>query len=338
MQAVHFQTVGNSTEILQRIRDLVSSDMDAVSHCIQSELSSNIPLAQQITQHIFKAPGKQLRPLLMMLVTRALFGDGALHSVHYELAVVIEFVHTATLLHDDVVDQSSLRRGQQTAHTIWGNAPSVLVGDFLYSRAFQMLSRYPQQDIMKTLSETTNAIAEGEIMQLMHQRNANLTEENYFHVITKKTARLFSACAEIGAILCACDATVRKNMAAFGLHIGIVFQLIDDLLDYETSADITGKNIGDDLMEGKMTLPLIIAIKKTNAENAAFIRNVIAYGDANALPAVLTILHDTNAFEITRARTKEIASEALQALQILPASRYRDALCDFVLFALERKY
>ena len=337
MQPIH-QPIENSAEILFRIRALVVDDIAAIDAKMQAELTSSVPLACEITQHIFKSKGKQLRPLLLILVARAFATKSALSEAHHELAVVIEFVHTATLLHDDVVDRSELRRGQKTANAVWGNAASVLVGDFLYSRAFQILARHQHPRIMQTLSETTNAIAEGEIMQLMHQRNINVSEQNYFHVITQKTARLFSAAAEIGAILSHADAKNQKAMADYGLHLGIVFQLIDDLLDYETSSDITGKNIGDDLAEGKVTLPLIYALEQTTPEKAALIRNTIQNGDKNALPMMLAILKETDAFSATRKKAKQSAALALQALQTMPASQYHRALQALVEFAVERAY
>ena len=335
---IAYQSVENSAEILHRIRSLVDDDMTAIDRFIQVELCSDVPLTKEITQHIFQVKGKRLRPLLMMLAARALSQQKTMETSQYALAVVIEFVHTATLLHDDVVDQSSLRRGQRTANTIWGNPASVLVGDFLYSRAFQILARHQQPTIMKILSETTNAIAEGEIMQLMHQHSNTLSPDNYFHVITQKTARLFSTAAEISAILSGADKSDQQAMKIYGLHLGITFQLIDDLLDYETSSTMTGKNIGDDLAEGKITLPLIYAIENTTTEKAAFIRNTVQQGNIDALPEVLVILKETNAFTATRHKAKEEANLALQALNAIPPSVYRQALEELVTFAVERAY
>lgn len=325
-------------ELLQAIRALVANDLNAVDELIHTELASSVPLTQEITHHIFKAKGKQLRPLLVLLASHAFSVQKPLQKIHYELAIVIEFVHTATLLHDDVIDHSDLRRGKKTANAIWGNAASVLVGDFLYSRAFQILARHQHADIMSELSESTNAIAEGEVLQLMNQHDADLSEENYFHVITQKTARLFSSTAKIGALLENTGKQAQNAMADYGLHLGIVFQMIDDLLDYETSSDITGKNIGDDLNEGKATFPLIYAMKNTTSEKSTLIRNAIKNGDAEALPAILLLLKETNAFTATRQKAYEHAALANKALDKIPDSSYRQAMEDLILFALNRSY
>lgn len=326
----------NSNTLLKRIRTLISNDLDTLNHFILNELSSQVSLTQEITDHIFASRGKQLRPLLVLLSAHACTPKKALSDPHYAIAVIIEFVHTATLLHDDVVDHSTLRRGRKTANALWGNAASVLVGDFLYSRAFQILSRYQYPEIMRVLSETTNAIAEGEVQQLMNQGDAHLTEARYFQVITQKTAQLFSAAAESGAILENADMKTQKALADYGLHLGLAFQIIDDLLDYETSADITGKNIGDDLSEGKATLPLIYAIQNSNEVNAEKIRTIIKTGDLQQLPFILKILKETNAFSLTRQKAREHAALAAQALAVLPDSEYRNALENLLQFAVER--
>lgn len=331
-------TIEKPTQILQDIRALIADDLVAFDNLILEELSSSVPLTREITQHIFKTKGKQLRPLLVILAAHAFSAGKPLQKKHLEIAIVIEFVHTATLLHDDVVDHSDLRRGQQTANAIWGNAASVLVGDFLYSRAFQILARHNDLRVMQILSETTNAIAEGEVMQLMNQHDADLSEENYFHVITQKTAKLFSAATEIGALLENAEKPAQKAMADYGLHLGITFQMIDDLLDYETSADITGKNIGDDLSEGKATFPLIYAMQNTSHEKSELIRNAIKQGDVGALQKVLSILNETNAFAATRNKACEQALCANQALTQIPHSNYRQALEDLILFATHRAF
>ncbi len=337
MQLIDRQTKPPS-ELLHSIRALVANDLNAVDDLIHAELASSVPLTQEITQHIFKAKGKQLRPLLVLLASHALANGKPLKKIHYELAIVIEFVHTATLLHDDVIDHSDLRRGKKTANAIWGNAASVLVGDFLYSRAFQILARHQHADVMHELSETTNAIAEGEVLQLMNQHDADLSEENYFHVITQKTAKLFSSATKIGALLEKTEKQDQKAMSDYGLHLGIVFQMIDDLLDYETSSDITGKNIGDDLNEGKATFPLIYAMKNTTEEKSLLIRNAIKNGDADALPAILPILKEVDAFTATRQKAYEHAILADNALEIIPDSPYRQAMKDLILFALQRTF
>lgn len=337
MQNIDY-TIENSTEKLAHIRALLADDLQAFDQLIQAELASSVPLTREITQHIFKTKGKQLRPLLVILAAHAFSAGKPLEKRHLELAVVIEFVHTATLLHDDVVDHSSLRRGQKTANAIWGNAASVLVGDFLYSRAFQILARLNHVSVMQVLSETTNAIAEGEVLQLMNQHDANLSEENYFHVITQKTAKLFSAASKIGAILESTNEDNQISMANYGLHLGITFQMIDDLLDYESSASITGKNIGDDLRDGKATFPLIYAMQQTSAEKSALIKNAIQQGDDAALEIILTILKETDAFTATRNKAYEHATLANNALKNIPDSRYRNAMQELIVFAVQRSY
>src|SRR3990167_1363806 len=331
-------TIEDPTKILQDIRALIANDLAAFDALIQEELSSSVPLTREVTQHIFKTKGKRLRPLLVILAAHAFSAGKPLEKGHLEIAVVIEFVHTATLLHDDVVDHSNLRRGQQTANAIWGNAASVLVGDFLYSRAFQILARHNDLRVMQVLSETTNAIAEGEVMQLMNQHDADLSEENYFHVIAQKTAKLFSAATEIGALLENAGKQAQKAMADYGLHLGITFQMIDDLLDYETSADITGKNIGDDLSEGKATFPLIFAMQNTSSEKSEVIHNAIKEGDVNALSEILVILKETNAFTATRSKAQHHALLAKHALKNIPNSDYRQAMEDLILFATHRVF
>lgn len=331
-------TLCRAEERLARIRALVTNDLANISEFIHRELSSNVPLTRDITDHIFQTKGKQLRPLLSILSTHACAPAIGLTEAHYAIAAIIEFVHTATLLHDDVVDHSSLRRGKRTANDIWGNAASVLVGDFLYSRAFQILSRHHHPRIMQVLSETTNAIAEGEVQQLMNQRDAHLTEEKYFHVITQKTARLFSAAAEMSAVLQNAGPVIENAMACYGLHLGLAFQIIDDLLDYESSAEITGKNIGDDLSEGKATLPLIYAIQTTSDDNASRIRDSIKNGDLTELDFILHVLHETNALEKTRNKAREHIQLADNALEKIPTSQYRDALKELLVFAVERSH
>lgn len=332
------QSLKNSAMTLQQIRTLVAHDLQAIDNLIYQELSSSVPLTREITEHIFKTKGKRLRPLLVILAAHVCSNNKPLSIIHYELAIVIEFVHTATLLHDDVVDHSDLRRGEKTVNAIWGNAASVLVGDFLYSRAFQILARHDHGNIMRVLSQTTNAIAEGEVMQLMNQHDADLSEENYFHVIKQKTAQLFSAATEIGALLENAEKTVQNALSEYGLYLGIAFQIIDDLLDYEASAATTGKNIGDDLAEGKATLPLIYAMQNTTSEKSLFISNAIKKGDASALTKILIILKESNAYALTRQKAQDYVALACAALQKMPHSPYQKALADLVTFAVERNY
>lgn len=328
----------NPTDILFNIRTILKPDLDRFDEIIQIELASSVPLTREITQHLFNTKGKQLRPLLVMLASHALAQGKPLEKKHYELALVIEFVHTATLLHDDVVDDSQLRRGKKTANAIWGNAASVLVGDFLYSRAFQILARHNNPQILDVLSQTTNAIAEGEVMQLMNQHDADLSEENYFHVITQKTACLFSAASKIGALLQNANQDEQNALSDYGLNLGITFQIIDDLLDYEATATTTGKNVGDDLRDGKATLPLIYALQSASPEKSHFIRAAIQTGDETALPEILNILKETNAFAATRTQAKNRALLAQNALNTIPASIFRNALEDLISFAVNRNY
>lgn len=328
----------DTLDTLQNIRLLVAEDLTHFDLLVQEELASSVPLTREITQHIFKTKGKQLRPLLLILSAHAFAAGKSLQKRHLELAIVIEFVHTATLLHDDVVDLSELRRGKKTANAIWGNAASVLVGDFLYSRAFQILARHQHTEIMQVLSETTNSIAEGEVLQLMNQHDADLSEENYFYVITQKTARLFSAASKIGAILENTSSTHQQMMLTYGLHLGIVFQIIDDVLDYESSEKIMGKNSGDDLRDGKATLPLIFAIQKTTLEKSILIKNAVKQGDIAALEKIAIILQETDALIAARNKAKEHAALAIHALKKIPESTYRNALEDLIQFALLRLY
>lgn len=328
----------NSAKTLESIRALVTEDLAAVDALIHTELSSSVPLTREITQHIFKGKGKRIRPLLVILASHALSNMKNLTVRHYELATVIEFVHTATLLHDDVVDHSEKRRGQTTANAIWGNAGSVLVGDFLYSRAFQILARHQQPTIMQVLSKTTNAIAEGEVMQLMNQHDPMLTRDNYFHVITQKTAQLFSAAAEVGAILAKANPTQQQAIADYGLYLGIAFQIIDDILDYQASAEEIGKNIGDDLAEGKATLPLIIALEKTTNEKSALIRAAIQQGDSHCLSQILKILQETNALSDAQKQALRYANQARASLNNIPDSLYRNALTQLTQFSVTRGF
>lgn len=332
------EPVENLAEMIASIRALVADDLHAIDDLIQQELISSVSLTRDITQHIFKGKSKRLRPLLLVLAAHAVCYPSQLDKRHFELAVVIEFVHTATLLHDDVVDHSEKRRGQRTANAIWGNLASVLVGDFLYSRAFQILARHAHVSIMRVLSEATNAIAEGEVMQLMNQKNPHLSEENYFHIITQKTAKLFSAASEIGAILQNANETQQKTMTTLGLHLGIAFQVIDDLLDYDAESKITGKNIGDDLAEGKTTLPLIYAMKRAPTSDAQLIREAIQSANIHVLSDVMAILKKTQALSDTYQKALEHANIAFTALQFIPDSVYRQALQRLISFSVERKY
>lgn len=332
------EPIEKSDKILQDIRSLLADELAAVDEFIKNELYSTVPLTEAVTQHIFKSGGKRLRPLLVILAANACNITKLSHAPHYALATVIEFVHTATLLHDDVVDNSNLRRGKKTANAIWNNQTSVLVGDFLYSRAFQILAKQNQPQIMRVLSETTNAIAEGEVRQLMNQHDPDLTETNYFRVITEKTAKLFSAAAEIGAILSNAPPKQQTAMAEYGLYIGIAFQIIDDLLDYDASIEQTGKNIGGDLAEGKVTLPIIYALQASDKTQANYIRNVFENGDISALENIISILTTTQALEKTKATAIDYAKRAEKTLAHIPESVYRQAMLNLLAFAVKRNH
>src|SRR3990167_9467229 len=327
--------------LLSEIRALVADEMRAIAIKMREEATSSVPLTEEITQHILQAKGKQLRPLLMVLAARAAADQPnkkLLDPALKEMAVVIEFVHTATLLHDDVVDVSALRRGKSTANNLWGNAASVLVGDFLYSRAFQILARHQNTQIMHLLSKTTNAIAEGEVLQLMNRNDTTISEEKYFHVITQKTAQLFSAATQIGAILAGAKENTANIMAEYGLLFGIAFQLIDDLLDYQASTKDFGKNIGDDLREGKVTLPLIYAMQTADKPDALFIESVIRGNQPEQFDRMLSILQATSAFAKTKEKAREYAQIARKALNHLQPSSYRDALLSLLAFATNRSH
>ena len=323
-------------QALTDIRAAVADDLAATDQLILRELTSDIPLIQVIVQHILKSGGKRLRPLLVVLSARACGYTGP--NLHHELAAIIEFVHTATLLHDDVVDKSDRRRGRETANAVYGNQASVLVGDFLYSRAFQLLTRHSHVAIMQVLANTTNSIAEGEVLQLMNRNNADLTETDYLSVIKRKTADLFSAAAEIGALLGSEDPAIIQAMRHFGLHLGLGFQIIDDLLDYTADADQLGKNIGDDLAEGKATLPLIYALQHCDEDTAAKIRGAIKQGGREHLPEIFAAMQKTNAFEYTHAKAQQHAQQAKQTLAIVPDSEFKESLIGLVEFAIERDF
>lgn len=334
MLATNNQTLQKRSQ-LNGIRELLADDLAMVDQLITKELCSKVPLTQELTQYIFKSGGKRLRPLLVVLAANTFANQQTLNGAHHELAVIIEFVHTATLLHDDVVDNSHMRRGKKTANAIWSNQASVLVGDFLYSRAFQLLAKRKLPSVMAVLSEATAGIAEGEVLQLMNQYDANLSEENYYDVITQKTAMLFAAAAEIGAILGHAEEH-RQAMSIYGLHLGIAFQVIDDLLDYQASPEATGKNLGDDLAEGKATLPLIIAMQRSKPNEAKYIKQSIKTGDLSALPNIISLLNDTDALNATKKAALRHAKIAKEAITNLPTSPYHEALLDLVQFSVQR--
>lgn len=320
---------------ISAIRDLAAADMQAVDDLILRRLHSDVVLINQIGHYIINSGGKRLRPMIVLLAARALDYQG---SQHIDLAAVIEFIHTATLLHDDVVDESDLRRNRDTANAVWGNAASVLVGDFLYSRAFEMMVEVDRMRVMEILSHATNRIAEGEVLQLLNCNDPDTDEQKYREVILRKTATLFEAGAQLGAVLCNAPAAQEEALAAYGLHLGIAFQIIDDALDYSSSAEEMGKNIGDDLAEGKPTLPLIRAMQTGSNEQKAMLREVIEKGGRERIKEVIAAIESTDAIEYTARLAAEEAEMAAQALEALPESPYREALASLARYAVSRSH
>jgi len=317
----------------QRIYDTVANDFRRVNDLIIQRLSSDVPLVQKIAEYIIESGGKRLRPLLVLLAARSL---GYSREEHLKLAAVIEFLHTATLLHDDVVDTSDMRRGRKTANARWGNAPSVLVGDFLYARAFEMMVELKSLPIMEVLSHATAVIAEGEVLQLMNVRNPDLTEEQYMTVIHNKTAMLFEAASHTGAQLAGATPEQENALKNYGKHLGLAFQLVDDVLDYQGDAETMGKNVGDDLAEGKTTLPLIYAMAHGSGAQRQLIRQAIRKGGLDTLPEILDIVAASGAIGYTMERAREQADLARQCLAALPDSTHRQALDDLTRVAIER--
>jgi octaprenyl-diphosphate synthase len=316
---------------LEEIRSLVKADLQAVDEVIRARLRSAVPLVDEVAEHIIAGGGKRLRPLLVVLTARACGHRG---SAHIEAAAFIEFIHTATLLHDDVVDGSSLRRGRYTANQIFGNQASVLVGDFVYSRAFQMMASLSSQPIMEIMALATNVIAEGEVLQLMNAHDPDTTEQRYLEVIYRKTAKLFEAGAEVAAVLSGADAPLQKALAAYGRHLGTAYQLVDDVLDYRSNPKERGKNLGDDLAEGKPTLPLIQALKDGSETQRAAIRDAIREGGVTHLETVVAAIESTGSLEYAAGRAHEEADQALASLALLQDSSYKRGLAGLARFAV----
>jgi len=321
--------------LLESIRSLVKTDLEATDKFICRELSSDIPLINQLVEYIISCGGKRIRPLVVLLTARALNHN---EQQHIDLAAAVELIHTATLLHDDVVDSSALRRGNKTANHIWGNEASVLVGDFLYSRAFQLIVKLQNLEIMDIFASATNLIAEGEVLQLINCNDPETTEEAYFEVISRKTAKLFEVAAKIGVALCQYTKQQMAGMQNYGLSLGIAFQLIDDALDYVSSAKEMGKNIGDDLAEGKPTLPLIYAMHAGSKSEAKIIRKAITKSSIKDIDSILTIIERTKAIEYTANAAKKEVQKAINSLVYIPESPYRQALSDLAEFVVSRKY
>jgi octaprenyl-diphosphate synthase len=312
---------------------LGAPDMARVDACIREALTSEVVLVNQVAEYIVGSGGKRLRPLLLCLAARACGYDG---PHHHPLAAIIEFIHTATLLHDDVVDESDTRRGRDTAHAVWGNSAAVLVGDFLYSRSFQMMVTLDDMRIMDILADTTNTIAEGEVLQLLNLGDPEVSEEAYFRVIDNKTAKLFEAAGRLAAVVSGQATATQHALAAYGASLGRAFQIADDLLDYAGDAAALGKNVGDDLAEGKPTLPLIIARDRATDSERALLDRAISEGGHEQLDAVLEIIRRTGALATTAERARQEAREALERLASLPESPYRDALAALAQYSHER--
>lgn len=314
--------------------DLIQQDMQRVDQVIGERLTTEVPLVREVAQYIISAGGKRLRPALLLLISGAL---GCQNPDRHTLAAVVEFIHTATLLHDDVVDESTLRRGRETANERFGNAASVLVGDFLYSRAFQMMVDVNQMRVMQVLSEATNVIAEGEVLQLMNMHDASLDEAAYLRVIRSKTAKLFEASARLAPILAGASPEVEDICATYGQALGTAFQVIDDVLDYEGSAELLGKNLGDDLREGKVTLPVICALRSGSPAQKILIKKAIEEGDLAHLDDILAIIRQTGALEMARNSALSEAQRAIDAARKLPVNDYSEALLQLAIGLQERR-
>ncbi|MDP0560860.1 MAG: polyprenyl synthetase family protein [Candidatus Endonucleobacter sp. (ex Gigantidas childressi)] len=313
----------------------VREDFELVDQCMRRQLHSDTSLISKIGKYIIQSGGKRLRPLLVLLTTKACGYKG---DQHISLATIIEFLHTATLLHDDVVDKSDLRRGLSTANALWGNAASVLVGDFLYSRTFQMMAKLKNFKLLDVLADATNVIAEGEVMQLMHIRDTNISESQYMEIIRCKTAMLFEASAHTAAILSNASLKTEQSLASYGNYLGIAFQLIDDLLDYNGDSNDMGKNTGGDLAEGKLTLPLIYTATNASTEQQEIIRQAIKKGGHDNINYITKVVSSCGALEYTAQKAQSFATKAIEALDHVPASKYRDAMEDLARFAIERTH
>ena len=321
------------TVTLETLYSLIEPDMAAVDAVIRRQLHSDVVLIRQVAEYIIQSGSKRMRPALLLLAAGAVGFNG---KEKHELAAVVEFIHTATLLHDDVVDESDLRRGRETANAAFGNAASVLVGDFLYTRAFQMMVAVDNMRVMQILANATNIIAEGEVLQLMNCHDADVDESRYLQVIRYKTAKLFEAASQLGALLGKVDSATEQALAAYGMHLGTAFQLIDDVLDYSGQEVSTGKHLGDDLAEGKPTLPLIYVMQHGTPEEAACVRQAIENGGREDFPAVLAAIQRSGALQHARACAENEANLAREAISALGDSIYKKALIELSVLAVER--
>ncbi len=323
---------------LDDIRELCAQDLAALDRLIETSLRSDVALVSQVSRYIVAAGGKRLRPLIVLLASRALGHSAEQDSRYVQAAAIIEFIHTATLLHDDVVDSSERRRGRETANAVFGNQASVLVGDFLYSRSFQMMVKIDDMRVMRLLADATNTIAAGEVMQLMNVHEPDTTEEQYRQVIYRKTARLFEAGAQIGGLIAGKDNATLDLLGRYGRELGMAFQLVDDALDYSASAEELGKNLGDDLAEGKPTLPLIYALQHGDAAQQSLLRDAITNGGLEHLDEIGKAIESTGALEYTRRRAQEASDSAVQAISQLAPSVYKDALVAIAEFSVSRRF
>ena len=313
---------------------LAADDMTAVDALIRESLASDVALVSQVAEYIVLSGGKRLRPMIVLLAARALGYTG---TEHVRAAAIIEFIHTATLLHDDVVDSSDMRRGKESANAVFGNQASVLVGDFLYSRAFQMMVELDSMPIMRIMADATNTIAAGEVLQLMNVRDPDASEDSYREVIYRKTAKLFEAGARVAAVLAGANEPTEAAMLDFGRSLGTAFQLVDDALDYDASAEELGKNLGDDLAEGKPTLPLIVAMREADEDGRELIRNAILNGGLDRLAEIKSVIESTGALHYTLARAQEAADRAIGTLSEIPDSDYKQALVALADFSVKRR-
>jgi len=317
------------------IQRLVAADMAQVDALIRHRLDSDVALIKQISEHLVTAGGKRLRPAVTLLTARALEFEG---TRHHQLAAIVEFIHTSTLLHDDVVDESSLRRGRETANAVWGNAPSVLVGDFLYSRSFQLMVELDSMPIMRILADATNQIAEGEVLQLLHVRNPDTDEAAYLRVVERKTAVLFSAAARLGALIAGANEAEQRRWADYGLNLGMAFQIADDVLDYTADPQALGKNLGDDLAEGKATLPLIYALAQAAPDTRIRLADIVREGRVDALPEILAAIERSGSLRRSRAMAVRYAEAAEACLAGLPQNDRMLCLRGLARYAVERSH